>query len=322
MSQSDLLKKDLLLWQNFCVTYGITNRRIGNMIHWHFQQRVKFFGFSQLLILLSSFLIWFTACSGKKRTYPSPPGYDFHKAIVYKLPVVLDEISGVAYYPKDSTIFAIQDEKGWLFKIHLTTPLKVDRWKFSSGGDYEDIALVDSSFFVLKSKGAVEKLNFFSWDSISLQSFKVPQVEKNEFETLFYDSSLHQLILICKNCEDDNKKEVTSWAFNPLTNSFSSSFTIQTSQIREHLGDDATGRFKPSAAAIHPLTGELYIIASVNRILVILNKDHTVKGVYKIDPALFKQPEGMTFTPKGDLIISNESAEQGAAEIVFLKYNK
>ena len=71
-----------------------------------------------------------------------------------------------------------------------------------------------------------------------------------------------------------------------------------------------------------PLTGELYIIASVNHVLVILNKDHSVKNAYKIDPALFKQPEGLTFTPKGDLIISNEVADRGAAEILFFKYNK
>ena len=44
------------------------------------------------------------------------------------------------------------------------------------------------------------------------------------------------------------------------------------------------------------------------------------KQVYKINPKLYKQPEGMTFTPKGDLIISNESADIGAANILVYKY--
>jgi hypothetical protein len=61
----------------------------------------------------------------------------------------------------------------------------------------------------------------------------------------------------------------------------------------------------------------------VNKALVILNKDHTVKGSYKINPGLFKQPEGLTFTKKGDLIISNEAAGKGsAADILFFKYNQ
>jgi hypothetical protein len=37
---------------------------------------------------------------------------------------------------------------------------------------------------------------------------------------------------------------------------------------------------------------------------------------------LFKQPEGITFTPKGDMIISNEAADRGVAEILLFKYNK
>lgn len=275
-----------------------------------------------LIVTLCNSLITLDSCNTKKRaTYLSPPGYNFNNPYVYKLPEILDEISGVSYYPKDSSVFAIQDEKGWLFKIHLTSPLHVERWKFSSGGDYEDVAVVDRNFYVLKSKGVIEKFNFTAGDSLSLQSFAVPQAAKNEFETLFYDSTLRQIILMCKNCQEDNKKQVTGWIFDPSKDSFSSSFTIETASIRERLGEDT--RFKPSAAAIHPLTGELYVIASVNHALAIFNKDYSVKSIYQINPSLFKQPEGLTFTSKGDLIISNESAEKGsAADLLFFKYNK
>ncbi len=293
------------------------------MIHWHPQPRSKGFKLYKLLFLLFAGLTFYlTSCDSEiKKSYPNPPGYDFSKPIVYKLPDILAEISGLVYYPKDSSVFAIQDEKGWLFKIKLKTPLEVERWKFSNAGDYEDVSLLDSTFYVLKSKGVIEKFKFFSSDSVSLQSFKLDDGGKNEFETLFYDSSQNKLIVICKNCEKDKKKEVSSWAFDPVTDSFSTSFSIKTSKIREQLDEDEL-KFKPSAAAIHPITGELYIIASVNNALVILNKDYTVKNSYKIDPALFKQPEGMTFLPTGDLIISNESAEKGAADILFFKYYK
>jgi len=273
------------------------------------------------IIPLSTIILLGSCNSHRSRSYQSPPGYNFSRPYVYKLPAILDEISGLFFYPKDSGIFAIQDEKGWLFKIHLKNPLQIERWKFSNGADYEDLALVDSTFYVLKSKGAVEKFRFATPDSVSLQSMPVG-AGKNEFETLYYDSTIHQLILICKNCEQDTRKEVTSFAFDPSSNTFSSAFKIETATIREELGEDDKFRFKPSAAAIHPLTGELYIIASVNHVLTILNKDHSVKRAYKIDPGLFKQPEGLTFTPKGDLIISNEVADRGAAEILFFKYNK
>jgi uncharacterized protein YjiK len=296
------------------------------MIHWDHQPTFRDSLFASVafsvFLMLESFL---AGCSTKKdESYKSPPGYDFSKPYVYKMPDILDEISGVTYYPKDSSVFAIQDEKGLLFKIHLNTnPLQIEQWKFSSSGDYEDVALADSNFYVLKSKGVIDKLKFSTGDSIELQHFKVPQKTKNEFETLYYDSSLHRLIVICKNCEGDPKNQVTAWAFDPSTNSFSPAFSIETSKIRQAFGESDKSRFKPSAAAVDPLTGELYIVASVNHALVILNKDHSVKATYNINRSLFKQPEGLTFTPKGDLIISNESAEKGtAADILFFKYSK
>jgi hypothetical protein len=88
----------------------------------------------------------------------------------------------------------------------------------------------------------------------------------------------------------------------------------------EDLLDEKKFRFKPSAAAIHPLTNELYIISSINKVLVIADVNGVPKKVYKINPKLYKQPEGLTFTSKGDLIISNESADIGAANILFFKY--
>jgi hypothetical protein len=274
-----------------------------------------------VVISLSALILSESCSSGKSNDYASPPGYNFSKPYVYKLPTILDEISGLFFYPKDSGIFAIQDEKGWLFKIHLKNPLQIERWKFSNGADYEDLSVVDSAFYVLKSKGAVEKFRFATPDSVSLQSFPITD-GKNEFETLYYDSSIGQLIVICKNCAQDTRKEVSSFALDPNNSSFTSSFKIETGTIREALEEDENFRFKPSAAAIHPLTGELYIIASVNRALVILNKDHRVKSAFRLDPSLFKQPEGLTFTPKGDLIISNEAADRGVGEILFFKYNK
>lgn len=46
------------------------------------------------------------------------------------------------------------------------------------------------------------------------------------------------------------------------------------------------------------------------------------KNVYRIDPGIFKQPEGITFTPSGGMIISNEAADTGVADILYFSYNK
>src|SRR6185436_4833198 len=250
---SFLKSNKLLLWQNFCVTYGITNRRFGNMNTGLLPHRFKNIAYWYLpVIAFSSLIILGESCSSRKSdSYPNPPGYNFTKRYVYKLPTILDEISGLAFYPKDSGIFAIQDEKGWLFKIRLKNPLQIERWKFSNGADYEDLSLVDSTFYVLKSKGVLEKFKFATPDSVSFQSLPI-SVGKNEFETLYYDSTAHQLIVICKNCEQDSRKEVSSWALDPASDSFMPAFKFESETIKEQLGEDDKFRFKPSAAAVHP----------------------------------------------------------------------
>src|SRR5690349_12170050 len=85
--------------------------------------------------------------------YTSPDGYDLNKPFLMKLPVELDEISGLAFYEPDTSVFAIGDEFGYLYKIPLTKGKPIRKWKFSNQGDYEDLAMVDKVFYVLQSNG-------------------------------------------------------------------------------------------------------------------------------------------------------------------------
>ena len=144
---------------------------------------------------------------------------------------------------------------------------------------------------------------------------------KNEFEILYHHPKENKLILLCKDCEIDNKNSLTAFSFDLDSMAYSSSpaFIIDIRKI-EDLLEEKRLRFKPSAAAIHPLTNELYIVSSINKVLVVADVNGIPKKVYKISPKLYKQPEGLTFTSKGDLIISNESADIGAANILFFKY--
>ena len=122
-----------------------------------------------------------------KEILASPEGYNLRTAIQIKLPLELDEISGVAYYPADSSLFAINDEKGWLYKIKKGQPMK--RWKFSAGADFEDVVLLDSVFYVLQSNGNILRLSFAVQNTVAVQQYHFPQGEtKNEFEILYYDT--------------------------------------------------------------------------------------------------------------------------------------
>ena len=78
--------------------------------------------------------------------------------------------------------------------------------------------------------------------------------------------------------------------------------------------------FKPSGIAIHPMTGQIYMISSVGKLLVVLNKNRDLSAKYALDKDVFKQPEGICFSPDGDLYISNEGRGK-SANILHFKFD-
>jgi uncharacterized protein YjiK len=252
--------------------------------------------------------------------YKSPDGYDLNKPFLLKLPVELDEISGLAFYSHDTSVFAIGDEFGFLYKIPLTKGKPIRKWKFSNQGDYEDLVMVDKVFYVLQSNGNIMAFTFDDHNQILTQQKQFP-ASGNEFEILYFDPHIFKLVLLCKDCETDKKKALTAFYFNLLNKQYDDSSSINVTAIANMIGEKKI-KFKPSAAAIHPITDELYIISSINKLLVVTDRKGNVKQTFPVDAGLFKQPEGITFTPEGDLIISNEAADRGVANLLFFKYNK
>jgi len=267
-------------------------------------------------------LCFFSSCSsGDNKKYISPDNYDFSKPYRINLPLALDEVSGLSYYPQDSSVFAIVDEDGLLFKIYLNGSGNIKEWKYDKKRDFEDIVVHDSVFYILVSNGDIETLKFIG-DSIYKTKSDFPNAGKklNEFESLYLDDS-SGLTLICKSCEDDTKREVSVYNYSSESSSYASRKKIDVVAIANSIGESKL-HFKPSGAAVNPVTKELFILASVNKLLVIADANGNVKKTYQLNPAMFNQPEGITFTPSGDLIISNELGEKNAATLLVFKRKK
>lgn len=246
--------------------------------------------------------------------------YNFSHPKVLKLPVDLDEISGIAYYPKDTSVFAIIDQDGMLYKIPLKNPQKFKKWKFDKKRDYEDIVLQDSTFFVLVSNGDIVELNF-KGDKIDINTsnFAAQSDNAGEFEILYKSPDSSIITLICKDCQEDSKQTLTSYNFNTTDSakSFARGRVFDMAPLMQKLGVEK--HLKPSAAATNPITKELYIISSIQKLIVIMDVKGNFKEFYKLNPADYKQPEGIAFTPDGGLIISDEFAEDGFATPLLLK---
>jgi len=87
-------------------------------------------------------------------------------------------------------------------------------------------------------------------------------------------------------------------------------YAIDVEPIAKKLGVDKL-KLRPSAAAINPVTNELYILSSLSHLIVVTDRKGKFIDLYELDPGIYTQPEGIAFTPDGDLIISNEGLETG-----------
>lgn len=282
--------------------------------------------FNRYFILFFIFFIKVHAYQGcvqsKNKIVLTSPDYDLGNPKILKLNDALSEISGIYFYAKDSSVFAISDESGNLYKILLKRPYNVIKWKFSKTHDYEDLFMLDDKFYILTSNGDITTLKFSArGDTIYRQKDKGPP-GKNEFESLYYEPQSKNFMLICKNCADDKKEWVSAFSYDPEANKFSpSTFKIETKKIAAQLGEKKI-KFKPSASAINPLTGDIWLLSAINQIIVTTSRSGEVKNVYTLNPKLYTQPEGITFTPWGDLLISNEAGDkynQGTLFIIKLK---
>jgi hypothetical protein len=272
---------------------------------------------SHLLVYFLLTILLF-ACTQKGKDYTGPPYYDLDKPYIIKLPSELDEVSGIAFYPKDNSLFLESDDKGCLYKVFLNKPTDIRKWKFSHKRDYEDIVMRDSTFYILNNNGDIVSLSFLK-DSLVAHEYTFPENGKYEFESLYYDDTLKKLVLICKDCDIDKNATVSSYTFDLQQLTYSSAFTIDARNIAEMAGPKSM-KFKPSAASINPVTGDLYILSSISKLLVVAERSGKIKEIYHLDPSLFNQPEGITFSPNGGLFISNEAGDSRDATVLYYQF--
>jgi uncharacterized protein YjiK len=275
--------------------------------------------------LYALFLV-FLSCKGKN-DFPSPPGYDLGKPEKFSVPDALNEISGISFHNgKKDTLYAEQDEKGELFWLHLGDA-KANRVKFGKKGDFEDMTIVNEQVIMLRSDGILFSfpLNEIHQEEITDTKEWDNLLPAGEFEGLYGDPKDNRLYVLCKHCTDDETTKAISASILQLQGDGSikqnGNASISVKTIEKLVGEKKF-KFHPSALGRNPQTQEWYIVSSVNKMLVIADTDWKVKQVYRLDPAIFRQPEGIAFDTENSLYISNEGDEISKANVLKFVFKR
>jgi hypothetical protein len=289
--------------------------------------------FALLIIILTSFCTTI-------RNYD----YRFYEPDkVITLPSILHEISGLAVLDS-ANVGCIQDENGILFIYNIKEERVTREMPFHFDGDYEDIALVGSTLFILRSDGALYEIKDYRMEKPDVTAYDTG-IPANDNEGLCYDKSNNRLLIAVKGKhygEKETKDTRFIYAFDlsirKLVKEPAYSYNLRTIRSfikrnnipvkkKENLNNgtliaQADVKFAASAIAIHPHTNKLYLLSANDHMLFIFNTKGDIENAYSLPKNLYNKAEGIDFLQNGDMLISNEGGEKQPTLILLRNRSK
>lgn len=268
------------------------------------------------------------ACNSTAKKYDSPVGYDFNKPQKEDMPSELKEISGNAFYPGSKEfVYAIQDEDGKLFYWKNGNPASVQSFEFGKKGDYEDLGLTKDYVVVLRSDGSLFVFPFAAIaknDKNAVTEYK-HILPAGEYESINVDDDNGKIVILCKNCSSDRGEKFSVTGYELQLNQDGSlvlngNFALKTSKIKD-LIPKWKGNLKPSAVRFNSKTKEWFILASVNKLLVVTDAAWNIKQAIKLNPKTFPQPEGINFDIDNNLYISSEAGSTSTGTLLKFQHH-
>lgn len=306
----------------------------------------------QTIILVILFLSYFTVFPQDNNKYKlfEHAGYNFPYQLArpdrsWELPKALVEISGLGFID-NSRLACIQDENGYIYIFNLKTGVVESKIPFDGDGDYEDIVIIEHDAWVLKSNGTLYKVADYLNKAIpDVKKHATALSGKNNTEGLAYDPVNKKLLIACKGYPfaDEKKgndvKAVYSFNLETKRLDLKPFLLIETDTIKYYKNYNTMTRlgiellaainpskgdvtFQPSGIAIQPVTGNIFILGSVGKLLMVLSGNGEMLAMITLSPKIFPKSEGICFSPDGKLFISNEGEGKAGTILKFELKNK
>ncbi len=233
----------------------------------------------------------------------------------FDLPKKMEEISGMDYLG-DGVLLCVEDEEGILYYYDTDQQKIIREINFKNSGDYEGVAHVGEEAYAIQSDGDLFCISLSGNDETEAKKISTPFKTHNDIEGISPGHKPGEFYIVCKGDPEVGGNKVRGRAIYrytlennspgeiPLINFTSGEFREWL--VAHHLQPRRHMPFKPSGIAIHPVSGDIFIIASVGKLLVVMNKEGKCKGMAWLKRGLLSQPEGICFDEEGNLFISSE----------------
>lgn len=256
----------------------------------------------------------------------------------FDLPEALTEVSSVSVI-NETELAMVQDERGRIYIFDQVKKEVTHFCDFRPSGDFEGIAIKGDSAYTLRSDGRIYLIPDFRLENVEEQPLRTFLTEEDDAEGFAYDPETNSLLIACKEPpvlgvkRQKNQRAIYRYDLDLQSLQQTPFLLIDMHQVLKSLQSQAQtkgaqelaaefnpekkGSFKPSGIAVHPKDGNLYIIASNGKLLVVVDRKGQVLFTRHLARDIFSQPEGIDFAPDGTLYISNEGREGGGSLLRF-----
>lgn len=254
--------------------------------------------------------------------------------MIWSLPEALREVSGIAVDEETGNFRLVQDEAVHIYEFERSTGALKDLMRSGKGGDIEDLAYGDAKFVLLESDGLL-----WVWEADSLRTVRVPLPAESDAEGLCYAPESGKWLIALKGepgvPEPDSR---AVYAYDLVRDTMELYLRIDLEEIaatqaggtrlagltarQKGRGRAKGGRlgrlFAPSGIALHPETGDCYVISAESALLAVYDAGGKLRQVYALPKDKLPKAEGISITADGKLYICSEAnAGQGPSVAAF-----
>lgn len=285
------------------------------------------------------FLISILSGYGQTDVFP----YDSETPVaIFNMPSILKEISGLSTVPDENLLVTIQDEEGDLFFIDKQSGKLTQQIPFGKDGDFEGVEAVRDLIYVVKSSGTLYIIKNAGKEDQEVDKYNGFLDKDYDVEGLAYDPGSNRLLLACKGKagegEDfDKKKAIYTYDIYAKELKKQPAYLFSLEAVQDYLDtspairklenlieffspDKSKFTFSPSGLAIHPKDGNIYILSTAGRLIVVTDQEGKILHIEKLKKKFHPQPEGICFDKDATLYISNEG-DGGVGRILKYSYS-
>lgn len=261
-------------------------------------------------------------------------------ARTYRLPPELLEVSALTDVD-DLTLACLHDEAAMLYLFDLRQGVIARRFSFGHPGDMEGLTRVGDQYFALRSDGLVYRLSLKDDAVQLLDTFRLALSNRN-IEGLGYDERFDRVLVSPKDIPKGSPElrdvrvihafdartgkvipePVLTLSINTLIDQARAKGLTVPMRTTDNGREVPALKLRFSSVAVDPRSDLIYLLSAVDRMVLVVDRQGDLVYLEQLDARAHPKPEGITFLPAGDLLISNEGKGTAPSIVRFSRTSK